>query len=233
MPIYGASVRSPIIILNSNKGWIVPGLITGNAATYSQTGTTITVTSTGHLIPATIHNGKDVYLVIGSGLATTGWFTNFTYVDANSFTCTSSVSQSTSGAVNTNLSQITVSALTVTIPANILGLNGSIRTSAIFSCNNSAGAKTLRVLLANSAYITDQATTAISFAAVGRVLSNINNTQKQVSHNQGSTGAGSSTLAVVNLAVDTTTAQDLTVKLQVAVASDYIALESIQHELVI
>lgn len=70
------------------------------SATYSQTGTTVTVTYTAHGFTA-IYNGCNIYLCENgaSGLLTPGWFTNFTFVNANSFTCTSTVSQSTSGNI--------------------------------------------------------------------------------------------------------------------------------------
>lgn len=65
------------------------------AATYSRSGTTITVTSTAHGLVA----GDSVYLQFTSGAATTGNYTVATAV-ANSFTVTSAASGTTSGNVN-------------------------------------------------------------------------------------------------------------------------------------
>ena len=86
-----------IEIFQRAKGWIVPSLASANAATYSQTGTTITVTSTGHNIPATNYDTKDVYLNMGTAATGAtippGWFSNFQRTGVNTFTCVSTVSQ--------------------------------------------------------------------------------------------------------------------------------------------
>jgi len=230
--INGESGSSKIIV-NKSKGWLVPALITGNAATYTQSGFVITVTSTGHLIPATIHDGKSVYLVIGSGNATSGWFSNFTYVDANTFTCVSTISQTTNGAVNTNIAQVTVTELTTNIAAGSMGLNGSIRVNLTASVNNSAGAKTARVFFGGTGFITAQATTSLSLSAINRTISNRGVTNKQVSQTIASLNGATSTAAVTNMAIDTSADVSLTITLQAAVASDYIALESVLYELIL
>ncbi|MDD4242879.1 MAG: hypothetical protein PHG08_01070 [Bacilli bacterium] len=223
----------PIILALSQKGWLVPALASANAATYSQSETTITVSSTAHNIPATIQDGKDIYLVIGSGAAVSGWFTNFTYIDANTFSCTSSVSQTTSGVVNTNISQVTVSELTKTIKANLLGLNGKIRVNVTASMNNSAGAKSVRVYFGGNGFITIQGTTHLSVSALGRTLANKNSLSKQVSQTIAAYGGGSSAAAVVNMSVNTAADADITLTLQAAVANDYVALESVLYELIL
>lgn len=75
-----------------------------SGCTYSQTATTVTVTATGHGLTADA-NGATVHLTQSTGALTTGYFTGFTYVDANTFTCTSSVSQSTSGNLGANAAE--------------------------------------------------------------------------------------------------------------------------------
>lgn len=64
----------------------------GIAATYSQTGTTITVTKTAHGLAA----GAGLYVSFSSGLATTGYFTVATAA-TDTFTIVSSINQTTSG----------------------------------------------------------------------------------------------------------------------------------------
>jgi len=136
-----------IEIIQKGKGWLLPSLAAANAATYSQTGTTITVTSVGHNIPATGYNTKDVYL--NMGVAATGatippgFFSNFTYVSADSFTCTSTISQTGTGTVNTNIAEIIVADLNNTIKGSVLGLDGKIHISFLSSNNNSATTKTV------------------------------------------------------------------------------------------
>lgn len=99
-------------------------LIGGSGGTYSQTGTTITVTWAAHGITAD-QNTAGVHLTISTGAALTGWFTNFTYVNANTFTVTSTVSQSTSGNLGTNTSE-TFIPHSPTIPTSMLGYFGDI-----------------------------------------------------------------------------------------------------------
>jgi hypothetical protein len=85
----------PAVVLFS--GASTPGYINfgGSGATYTQTGTTVTVTQASHGLTAD-RNGCQIYLTQNTGALVSGWFTGFTYVDANSFQCTSTVSQSIS-----------------------------------------------------------------------------------------------------------------------------------------
>lgn len=235
MPISGSSTGSSgIVFLNESTGYILPALITGNAATYSQTLTTVTVTSTGHNVPATIHNGRNVYLAIGTvstGVAptgyTTGWFSNFTYVDANTFTCTATNSQSGTGAVNTTITAITLP-LSGTLSAGALGLDGSLNLEAFISYNNSAGAKTFRCLFGGSIWTAISGTTSLS-SYIRRAIRNRGNASKQVSpalalFTGGSSGSSNSYFTV-NTAADVA----ITHTLQSAVASDYVALDALLY----
>jgi hypothetical protein len=219
--------NSPIVIVQAGKGWLVPSLAAANAATYSQTGTTVTVTSTGHGIPATTYNGLDVYLTIGSGLAATGWYSNFTYVNANSFTCTYSVSQSTSGVVNTNIAAVTVSEVTTTLPGGLLGRNGKLRVDSIFNGLSSGNNKTNFVKL-DSAVMQPLVATTNSFDSRGTRFWNKNDEAKNVSTMQlGYVGANTAlTNSTVNTAIDNT----LSVTLQCAAASEFTALLGISVE---
>lgn len=224
MPIYPGGIN-PKIVLQKNTGWLVPSLITGNAATYSQTGTTVTVTSTGHNIPATIYNGRSVYLVIGSGLAVTGWFTNFQRVDANSFTCVSTVSQSTSGAVNTNLAETTITDLTVTLPGGSLGLNGVLRDSFKAVVFNSANNKTISKKYGGSSYCSFILTTTTATYPVV-TLENKNSLSSQIGATI-STDRSFSTLGTFSqLAINSAVDQSLITTVQCSTASEWICIES-------
>ena len=64
------------------------------AATYSQTGTTITVTETAH----TLFSGQVVYLEFTSGTATSGWYT-VTVTGSDTYTVETATSATTSGNV--------------------------------------------------------------------------------------------------------------------------------------
>jgi len=151
MPLSNPAPRtSQFIVLDDATGFLVPALVAANAATYSQTGTVLTVTSTAHNMTAS-QNGKNVYLAnatISTGVAPVGytgnWFSNFTYIGVNSFSCTCTNSQSATGTILTNLAT-TALPITGILPAGSLGLNGELEYEVIADNNNSAGAKTLGV----------------------------------------------------------------------------------------
>lgn len=96
------NLTAPINYSAMQEKWINFG---GTAATYSQTGTTVTVTQASHGLPATDFNGATIYLTQSTGALLSGNFTNFQYVNANSFTCVSTVSQSTSGNLGANTAE--------------------------------------------------------------------------------------------------------------------------------
>lgn len=79
-------------------------LIGGSGGTYSQVGNLVTVTWTAHGITS-MFNGASAHLTISTGSALTGFYSDFTYVDANTFTVVSSVSQTTSGNLGANTTE--------------------------------------------------------------------------------------------------------------------------------
>ncbi len=223
---------SASVLVDDATGYIVPSLVSANAATYSQTTTTVTVTSTAHNIPATIHNGKNVYLAIGTvstGVAptgyTTGWFSNFQYVDANTFTCTATNSQTGTGFVNTTTTAIALP-LTGTVPAGLLGVNGSVVLEAYTSHNNSAGAKTLRALFGGTIWSNTAGTTTLT-SYVLKALRNRGDVAKQITPAGGSYTGAASSVANNYLTINTASDVALTFTLQSATASDYVALDAI------
>ncbi len=123
-------------------------IIGGSGATYTQTGTTVTVTWTSHGFSAYEFNGASVYLVQGTGSLVSGWFTGFTYVDANTFTVTSAVSQSTSGNLGTNTAETDIPVV-FTFPSttgfvevgDLLSFSGLIRNK------NSVNTKTAKLYI--------------------------------------------------------------------------------------
>lgn len=117
-------------------------LVAGNGGTYAQAGTTITVTLTAHGISSDL-NGSNCHLTIGTGLALTGWFTNFAYVDANTFTVTSSVSQSTSGNLAANISNTRIP-WTYTFQSGLIKKKDSIALAGYNRAKATAGTKTIR-----------------------------------------------------------------------------------------
>jgi hypothetical protein len=213
----------PIIAYQNNKGWLLPSLAAANASTYSQTGNVITVVNGGaspvaHNIPAVLHNGYDVYLAMGTAATgatiTAGIFTNFQYVDANTFTCVSATSQTGTGAVNTNTTLTTNTARDIPIKGSLLGANGRFEVDAISQNNNSVGAKTFKVSLGGS-IILQQSQTTTTFSYSTPSVVNKNSETSQFSTVGGNPG--------VNTSADFVLTQSITV----AAANDYMALNSL------
>jgi hypothetical protein len=219
---------SPIILQQASKGWIVPSLAAANAATYEQTGTTITVTSAGHNIPATVHNGKDVYLAIASGDAVAGWYSNFTSTGVDTFTCESTVSQTTSGTVNTNTAETTVSDLTKNILGGLMGANGSLQYTVHSSVNVSGNLKILRVKFGNNEIMRSSTLSSTSDIHNSQFIVNIN-PSKQVFRNRlvhAYEGVAISSTPAQYLSVDTDTDVVSSITLQSTAANEFMAIEA-------
>jgi len=71
------------------------------APTYTQSTTTVSVAWASHGFTALL-NGSRIYLPIATGGLSSGWYTDFAYVDANNFTCVSAASGSNSGTLGKN-----------------------------------------------------------------------------------------------------------------------------------
>jgi len=216
--VNGVRLRIPFELAAS----ATPRLICNwNSATYSQTLTTVTVTQTGHLMSARL-NGANVYLTVSTGNLTNGWYTNFTYVDANTFTCTSTVSQSTSGNLAANTAQITMAQHL--IPAGAIGASGHVR--LFFSITTSGlTSAVLDFYLANTNFWTNSITTTSTHGSYLAGFSNQNNEAIQSSMTISfSGGLGLTTEAKPKGTVDTSVSQVLTVKATLATAGNYIAV---------
>jgi hypothetical protein len=221
---------APTIVFNQYFGIVLPSLAAANAATYSQTGNLITVTSTAHNIPATVHNGKRVY--IGGATVTTGaaiaagLYDDFQMVDANTFTCVSAVSQTASGTLTTQTSTFTIPTVSYTLPGGSLSENGYFDTYHMSWCNASAGTKRMSFLYGTFSYKNPApGATAVAIEETHRVRNN-NSLTKQIAFATGSPGnAGPVTTVPVTGTQDSTVDKNITVQLTLNTASDYITLE--------
>ena len=208
--------------LYSAIGYIVPSLASADAAIYSQSGKIISVDNgIAHNIPATTYNGINVYLAFTSGLATSGWFTNFQRTGANTFTCESTVSQSTSGNVASNTAQ-TLIPVSCELPGNALGTK-RIAINTNHSNNNSAGSKATRF------YANGSAIPLFLAASTTALFANINNQQwfnrADSLSKQFNTYGGAST-------VDTASSITFAIAISCVAANDFICLEMATMELV-
>lgn len=225
--VTNSNSSNSISLCEKALGWLLPSLLAANAATYSQVGTLITVSSTAHSIPATIHNGKKVYLDAATGTLVDGWFDNFTYVDANTFTCQSSISQTISGTLTTKTGvAVIISDLTCTIPAGSMGPNGKIKFSYLASHLNSAGTKVSAILFGGqTVHSSSQSTTATLFTAE-KYIWNRNSLALQVIAPTAVITPGTSTSAPVRLSVDTSPDVAMTISLTLNTVSEYAAIEA-------
>jgi hypothetical protein len=209
-----------IEIIQKAKGWLLPSLSAADAATYSQSGTLITVTSVGHNIPATNYDTKDVYLNIGTAATGAtippGWFSSFQRTGADTFTCVSTVSQTGTGAVNTNISVTPVNELSSTIIGGVLRSNGVTDFSFTSSNNNSAGVKSVLFWFGIDQLSFDN-TTTIVLPSSHNLISNRNNEAKQVFSFGGNIAVGTQ-----NTAVDI----PCIFSLQCAQQNDYVAIHA-------
>ena len=100
-----SAFSSPLWSSDVMRGYINFG---GSSSTYSQTGTVVTVTqSAGHGLTADF-NGDYVYLTQSTGALVTGWFSGFTYISSTTYSCVSTISQSTSGNLGTSTGEVTI-----------------------------------------------------------------------------------------------------------------------------
>ena len=143
-------------------------IIGGSGATYTQTGTTVTVTWTSHGLSAYEFNGASVYLVQNTGGLLSGWFTNFTYVDANTFAVTSAVSQSTSGDLGTNTAETDIP-VGFTFPSTngFIEVGDLLSFSGVIRNKNSVNTKTAKLYIGANLVASSTPTTSNNWVNVG------------------------------------------------------------------
>lgn len=113
---------------------------------------------------------------------------------------------------------------TITIPGGMMGANGKLRVSALFSMTNNANNKTPRIRLGGSETLAAPFASA-SAISLARTIANRGATNSQLSEPGTSTGFGTAGSAVVTTAVDTSVDQSLTITGQLAVGTDTLTLE--------
>jgi len=212
------------LLTYSNLSWILPSLTVANAATYSQSGTDVTVTAVAHNIPnSTSLNGGNVWLSPLTGTAAEGWYTNFQYVSANSFTCVSAASLTTSGTLTTQTG-VTRIATMFTIPGGLLGTKGICRIDWQGRHLNSAGTKIYQDKIANSLIHGYTATATLSVSATRRFRNLTASSQLEISCPESAVGYNASVSGFVTSTEDTTTDKAITKNMQLNTASEYQAL---------
>lgn len=116
---------------------------------------------------------------------------------------------------------------TITIPANLLGPNGTLRITSQWSYTNNANTKTMRIRYSGAAgtiYMQIPATTTASYSDQ-RTISNRGATNSQVGANSGGSILTLSGGPTTTSAVDTTAATTIVFTGQKASAGDTLTLE--------
>lgn len=143
-------------------------VVGGSGATYSQAGTTVTVTWTSHGLSAYEFNGASVYLTQNTGGLLSGWFTNFTYVDANTFTVTSTVDQSTSGNLGTNTAETDIPVgFTFPSTTGFVEVGDLLSFSGLIRNKNSANSKIAKLYIGANLVASSTQTTSNNWVNVG------------------------------------------------------------------
>lgn len=173
----GASLSVPTVMKfpDFTKPRIVASLVAG--ATYSQSGTTVTVTATGNGLQ-TARNGSQIFWP-GSAAIPAGWYDDFQSVSADVFTFTNPIAQNVA-AGSPLTGTLPYTALTTfcsaVIPGGEVGPTGDIAIVFTQSGDTAAGAKNVRSLLGGSWMGLSAVTTApfarrrLVIAAVGSSL---------------------------------------------------------------
>lgn len=131
------------------KPYLFASLVSG--ATYAQTGTTVTVTATGHGLPNN-KNGYRIYWPASAAIAA-GWYENFQYVDANTYTFANPAPQTIpAGSAITGTLPITTltQGPVAVLPGGSVGPTGCLLARIARSGDATAGTKALRMFVGPS-----------------------------------------------------------------------------------
>lgn len=128
---------------------------------------------------------------------------------------------------NAGYTQATASDLSlalVTVPGNTLGTDGSVTVTVFESNNGTAGAKNVTAKFGGTSFLTADVTTSLALET-SKSVTNRGVVNKQLVHANAAFG-NVSTVAPTQLTVDTSASADVVITGKVAVATDYIIVES-------
>lgn len=126
-----------------------PRLVVAGTATYSRAGNVVTVVKTAHGMSIggnnNAFNGAEVNLPASTGGLLAGWYTNFTWIDANTFTCVDQVASGTitSNTLGTNIAETVV--FETVVKAKMTSPTFEAEGHVIGVCSGVANNKTFRV----------------------------------------------------------------------------------------
>jgi len=209
------------------KPSILASFVVGTTA--AQSGNTVTVTATAHLIVGSAaKNGWRIYWP-GSPSIAAGWYDNFAYVDANTITFYNPVSQ-TVASESMNAGAIFVAQVTIasiTIPGGAMGSNGRITARYVRAGDNTAGNKISRMLFAGYQMTSNGATTSGCITAQMTIVNRSASLQTSTNSYDAAAGSGYSASGI-----DTSTDKVVSFTMQVSNASQWLTVDYLELEIV-
>jgi len=157
---------------------LLPSLVTSSTA--AQSGNVVTVTATAHGIPATTFDGWRVWYP-GSPTIAAGWYADFLYLTANTFSFTNPISQSVAsesvnaGAAVTGYVEIA----RLNLPGKSIGKNGKATATVMRTGDTTAATKTVRQVLGGSTINGHAPSTSTAAGTYQYSWSNLNSEAKQ------------------------------------------------------
>lgn len=123
---------------------------------------------------------------------------------------------------------------TIIIPANMIGVNGSVRIWTLWSMTNNANVKTYRVRLGGISGTIFQQLAGVSLAQFSALcrIANRGSVSSQVGQDPAINGIGSSTVAITTSSVNTGIDSTIDITAQKATGGDTVTLESYSVEVV-
>ena len=114
--------------------------------------------------------------------------------------------------------------VTVPVPGNLMGINGALESCPLWTMNNSANNKILRVRLGTTVFSSLTQSAAATLQNI-IIIRNRGVLDKQIGNHSTSFGFSVSTAAPITGTIDTSTDQNVTFTGQLAVATDFLVLE--------
>jgi hypothetical protein len=116
--------------------------------------------------------------------------------------------------------------VTIPVPANLMGINGALYVTALWSLTNNANAKALRIRFGGTEFQNLAGASLVTVSAAMRIQ-NRGSLTSQVGASVGMNAFGAtSTAAVVTSTLNTGVSQDLTISVQKATGTDTATLEA-------
>ena len=123
------------------------------SATYAQTGTTVTVSATGHNgINRASPTGLRIFWP-GSAAIPSGWYDGYTYIDANTFSFTNPVSQTVAAgaAITGTAKNAYIAFCAFQLPAELASEGAMVTHEAFVFCDTTAATKLVRTRVGGNA----------------------------------------------------------------------------------